>query len=84
MPDNITPIFLPSRAPKLNPVENVSQYLREKMALKHRLRKLRRYHRRRMRRLAKAYRSTRNHHLHRRATGLTSVTRHALGITGPE
>jgi transposase len=30
MPDNITPIFLPSRAPELNPVENVSQYLREK------------------------------------------------------
>ncbi len=28
VPDNITPIFLPSRAPELNPVENVSQYLR--------------------------------------------------------
>jgi hypothetical protein len=27
MPANITPIFLPSRAPKLNPVENVWQYL---------------------------------------------------------
>ena len=27
MPDNITPIFLPSRAPELNPVENVWQYL---------------------------------------------------------
>jgi transposase len=26
--DNITPIFLPSRAPELNPVENVWQYLR--------------------------------------------------------
>jgi hypothetical protein len=25
---NITPIFLPSRAPELNPVENVWQYLR--------------------------------------------------------
>jgi putative transposase len=27
-PDNITPILLPSRAPKLNPVENIWQYLR--------------------------------------------------------
>jgi hypothetical protein len=29
MPDNITPISLPSRAPELNPVENVWQYLRQ-------------------------------------------------------
>ena len=29
MPGNITPIFLPSRAPELNPVENVWQYLRQ-------------------------------------------------------
>ena len=29
MPDNITPIWLPSRAPELNPVENVRQYLRQ-------------------------------------------------------
>ena len=28
MPKNITPISLPSRAPELNPVENVWQYLR--------------------------------------------------------
>src|SRR3984957_6309007 len=28
-PGNITPIFLPSRAPELNPVENVWQYLRQ-------------------------------------------------------
>jgi transposase len=28
-PDNITPIFLPSHAPELNPVENVWQYLRQ-------------------------------------------------------
>jgi hypothetical protein len=27
-PNNITPIFLPSRAPELNPVENIWQYLR--------------------------------------------------------
>ena len=29
VPANITPIFLPSRAPELNPVENVWQYLRQ-------------------------------------------------------
>ena len=29
MPENITPIFLPSRAPDLNPVENIWQYLRQ-------------------------------------------------------
>src|SRR5450432_3020063 len=29
MPENITPIFLPSRAPELNPIENVWQYLRQ-------------------------------------------------------
>ena len=28
MPDNITLIFLPSRAPELNPVENIWQYMR--------------------------------------------------------
>lgn len=28
IPKNLTPIFLPSRAPELNPVENVWQYLR--------------------------------------------------------
>lgn len=29
MPKNITPIFVPSRVPELNPVENVWQYLRQ-------------------------------------------------------
>jgi transposase len=28
VPDNITPIFLPSRAPELNPVENIWHYPR--------------------------------------------------------
>ena len=28
VPKNITPILLPSRAPELNPVENIWQYLR--------------------------------------------------------
>ena len=29
MPKNITPIFLPSRAPELNPQENIWQYMRQ-------------------------------------------------------
>ena len=29
MPKNLTLIFLPSRAPELNPVENIWQYLRQ-------------------------------------------------------
>ena len=29
MPENMTLIFLPSRAPELNPVENIWQYLRQ-------------------------------------------------------
>lgn len=29
VPENITPIFLPSRAPELNPVENIWQYMRD-------------------------------------------------------
>jgi transposase len=28
MPANLTPIWLPSRSPEFNPVENVWQYLR--------------------------------------------------------
>jgi transposase len=29
MPSKVTPIWLPSRSPELNPVENVWQYLRQ-------------------------------------------------------
>ena len=43
VPENITPIFLPSRAPELNPVENIWQYLRQNWLAKHRLRELRRH-----------------------------------------
>jgi len=35
MPRNITPILLPSRAPELNPVENVWQYLRQNWLSNH-------------------------------------------------
>ena len=39
MPANIKPIFLPSRSPELNPVENIWQYARQ-LALQPRLRPL--------------------------------------------
>ena len=49
-------ILLPSRAPELNPVENIWQYLRQNW-LSNRVFDLRR--------LAKAHRKARDHHLHR-------------------
>jgi transposase len=67
VPDNITQIFLPSRASELNPVENVWQYLRQKWLLKNRLRNLRLDHHRRLRRLATPHRPARNDHIHRNA-----------------
>ena len=63
VPENITPIFLPSRAPELNPVENVWQYLRG-TGSQTPCSKLRRHHRRGLRRMAKA---------HRRAERITSI-----------
>jgi len=78
VPENITPIFLPSRAPELNPVETSGSISAPKLALKHRVRKLRRDHRRRLRRLAKAHRPTRNDRLHRNARLGTSVSRYDL------
>jgi hypothetical protein len=56
----------PSRAPELNPVENVRQFLAA-IGFQTRLRHLRRHHRRRLRRLARTHRQTTNHHLHRHA-----------------
>ena len=67
VPKNITPIFLPSRAPELNPVENVWQYLRQTWLSNTRLRKLRRHRRRCLRRMAKAHRPARTDHIHRHA-----------------
>ena len=67
MPDNITPIWLPSRAPELNPVENVWQYLRANWLSNRVFETFDGDRRRRMRRLAKAHRSTRNDHVHRNA-----------------
>ena len=64
VPRNITMILLPSRAPELNPVENIWQYLRANW-LEPSLRDLRGHHRGRLRRLAQAHRHARDNHLDR-------------------
>ena len=56
VPLNITPIFLPSRAPELNPVENVFPYHRQNWLSNTDLREIRRHPRRCLRRMAKAHR----------------------------
>ena len=48
VPKNLTIILLPSRSPELNPVENIWQYLRQKLTLKPRFRRLQRHYRGRM------------------------------------
>jgi hypothetical protein len=76
VPDNIAPIFLPSRPPEQPGRERLAVPPPE-LGLKHRLRKLRRDRRRPMRRFAKAHRSTRNHHPPSEcATALRSVSRY--------
>jgi hypothetical protein len=75
VPKNITPIFLPSRAPELNPVENPrvkpgGRHLAlpaRQLAVEPRLRRLRRDHRRRLRRLAQAPRRATHDHVDRNA-----------------
>jgi hypothetical protein len=59
VPANITLMFLPSKAPELNPVENVWQFIRDNW-----LRRLRRHHRPLLRRVEQARRSTMENHLH--------------------
>lgn len=67
VPKNITPVLLPSRAPELNPVENVwhicaptGSPIASSMATT-------RHHRRRLRGLAEAHRPTRNNRINRNA-----------------
>jgi hypothetical protein len=67
MPDNITPIFLPSRAPELNPVENVWQYLRQNWISNTVFENYDAICRRCLRRMAETDRQARNHHIHRNA-----------------
>jgi hypothetical protein len=63
VPENITPIFLPSRAPGREPLAVSTPDL----AFKYRLRELRRHRRRGLRRMAKAHRPARTDHIHRHA-----------------
>ena len=65
LPNNITPIFLPSRAPE--PGREHLAVLTRQLAFKPGLRNLRRHRRRRLRRLAKTHRPAGNHNLHRNA-----------------
>jgi len=53
---------------RLNPVENIWQYLRQNWLSKSGLRKLRRHRRRRMRSLAQTHRGSSEDHIHRNAT----------------
>ena len=81
MPDNITPIFLPSRAPELNLVENVRQYLRQNWISNTVLEN--RHCRRGLRRMAETDRQARNHHIHRNARlGSRRSAAMTLGMTG--
>ncbi|AZO10873.1 hypothetical protein EN836_32055 [Mesorhizobium sp. M1C.F.Ca.ET.193.01.1.1] len=61
VPENITPIFLPSRSPELSPVENLWQYLRSNW-LSNRVFATT-HHRRGVRGLAETPRQSRNHHV---------------------
>ena len=87
VPDNITPIFLPSRALELNPVENVWQYP-ARTGFQTRFSKTTTPSSTCLHRMAKAHRSTRNDHVHRdarlssrRSAAMTSgMTRRLLGI----
>jgi hypothetical protein len=66
LPKNMTLVFLPSRAPELNPVENVWQYLRYNW-LSNRVFDTRGHPRGRLRSLAQAPGSAPHHHLNRPA-----------------
>jgi hypothetical protein len=80
VPKNITLIFLPSRSPELNRRADMAIHPR-KLALKPRLRHLRRDHRCRLRRLEQARRTAAHHHVNRYAPlGLQRSSMRALGI----
>ena len=73
VPQNIAPIFLPSRA-RTQPGRECLAVSPSELALKHRLRKLRRHHRRRLRRMAET---------DRRANRITSIAmRHWAHVAG--
>jgi hypothetical protein len=91
VPKNITPIFLPSRAPELNPVENPRvkpggkrlAVPAQQLAVEPRLRRLRGDHRGRLRRLAQASRPATHDHVDRNAgLGACRSGNMTVGISG--
>ena len=70
VPENITPDFPAFASAAAEPSGEHLAISAPELALKHRLRKLRRDHRCRMRRMAKAYRPTQNDHVNRNARRL--------------
>ena len=84
VPRNITSILLPSRAPELNPVKNIWQYLCANWLSNRVFGHLRRHHRRGMRGMGEADRPAGGHQIHRD----TKVGPHrskamTIGMTGP-
>ena len=68
MPHNITPILLPSRAPRTQPGRERLAVLAPDLSLKPRLRRLRRHHRGRLRGLEPPHRKPLGDHVHRHET----------------
>ena len=95
VPENITPILLPSRSPELNPVENVWQYLRANWLSNRVFETYDAHHRRRLRRMAQTDRPATDDHLNRNARlgayrsnimtfGIRPYFRYcAMGVAGP-
>jgi hypothetical protein len=90
MPKNITPIWLPSRAPELNPAENIWQYLRANWLSNRVFENLRPNHRRGLRSLEQTHRPNQPHPINRpvrlgsrrsrlRAFGITFVLDQSAG-----
>ena len=73
VPGNITLLPPPPKCPELNPVENVWQFMRDKLAVEPRLQILRRYPRSLLLRLEPPHRSAMAHHVHRTAPMGASV-----------
>jgi transposase len=67
MPNNITPILLPSRAPELNPVESIWQYMRANWLSNRVFETYDAIVDTAMRGMAKAHRATRHNHINRDA-----------------
>ena len=65
VPDNLTLVLLPARAPELNPVENIWQFLRENWLSSRVFASSRRHRRSLLRRVEPPHRPTLAHHVHR-------------------